>query len=107
MLGRIEEIGQRHDVLIATLAHAGDGNLHPMMLTAQGDEDQKRRSLAAFDEIIAAAIELGGTVTGEHGVGALKRRWLPQELGEAEMSRQRAIKALFDPEGILNPGRPY
>ncbi|NNG20897.1 FAD-binding protein [Naumannella sp. ID2617S] len=105
MLGRIEEIGRRHDVLIATLAHAGDGNLHPMMLTAQGDEDQKRRSLAAFDEIIAAAIELGGTVTGEHGVGLLKLDGLAAEQAPEVLDLYRSVKRALDPHNILNPGK--
>ncbi|OYO16118.1 FAD-binding oxidoreductase [Enemella evansiae] len=105
MLGRIEEIGRRNDVLIATLAHAGDGNLHPMMLTPPGDDEQKRRSLAAFDEIIAAAIELGGTVTGEHGVGVLKLDGLATEQAPEVLDLYRAVKRALDPHGILNPGK--
>ncbi|HEY2203066.1 MAG TPA: FAD-linked oxidase C-terminal domain-containing protein [Pseudonocardia sp.] len=105
MLGRIEEIGSRHDVLIANIAHAGDGNLHPLMVTAHGDEAARDRAQHAFEEIVDAAIELGGTVTGEHGVGLLKRRGMRRELGEAVIGLQRAVKAAWDPAGILNPGK--
>jgi glycolate oxidase len=105
MLGRIEQIGIRHDTAIATVAHAGDGNLHPLMLTPHGDDDAKARAQAAFDDIVAAALDLGGTVTGEHGVGLLKRSGMQRELGPQVVAMQRAIKLALDPDGILNPGK--
>jgi glycolate oxidase len=105
MLARIEAIGAEHDVVIATVAHAGDGNLHPLMLTPHGDEAAKVRTRAAFDAIIDAALELGGTVTGEHGVGLLKRAGMRRELGPGVLAVQRAIKAALDPRDILNPGK--
>ena len=105
MLTRIGEIAERHDTLIATVAHAGDGNLHPMLLTAHGDEAAKTRAQAAFDDIVDAALELGGTVTGEHGVGLLKLSGMRRELGPEVVAMQRAIKAALDPHGILNPGK--
>lgn len=105
MLARIEAIGVRHDVHIANLAHAGDGNLHPLLITPPGDADQRRRAQAAFEEIITDAITLGGTVTGEHGVGLLKRHGLALEQAPAVVSMQRAIKSALDPHGILNPGK--
>lgn len=105
MLEHIERIGGRHQILIANVAHAGDGNLHPLMVTAIGDEDAKARSQAAFEEIVDTAIDLGGTVTGEHGVGLLKRRGMRRELGSAAMQLNRAVKAAWDPEDILNPGK--
>jgi glycolate oxidase len=105
MLARIEEISARHDTLIATVAHAGDGNLHPLMLTPHGDEAAKARAQAAFDDIVDAALELGGTVTGEHGVGLLKLAGMRRELGPQVVAMQRAIKAALDPQGILNPGK--
>ena len=73
MLARVQAIGERHDVLIANIAHAGDGNLHPLIITPPGDDAARVRAQAAFDEIIAEALACGGTVTGEHGVGLLKR----------------------------------
>ncbi|HEY0871606.1 MAG TPA: FAD-linked oxidase C-terminal domain-containing protein [Acidothermaceae bacterium] len=99
MLARIEEIGARYDVVIATVGHAGDGNLHPSIVV---DSD---RAQQAAEEIYKAALELGGTITGEHGIGSLKRDWLPAEIGDVGMDVQRALKDTFDPLGILNPGK--
>src|SRR5690606_2106315 len=105
MLARIEEIGEAHDITIANVAHAGDGNLHPLLLTAAGDSEGQRRSQRAFDDIIAAAIALGGTVTGEHGVGLLKRTGLRDQVGEPVLELHRAVKTALDPFDILNPGK--
>ncbi|SFL56209.1 FAD-binding oxidoreductase [Geodermatophilus ruber] len=105
MLARIEEIGARHETLIANIAHAGDGNLHPLLITPAGDAAARTRAQAAFEEIVAAALELGGTVTGEHGVGLLKRPGLHAELSPAVQAMQAALKAALDPHGLLNPGK--
>jgi glycolate oxidase len=105
MIERVEEIAARRDVQIATVAHAGDGNLHPLMLTPHGDDEARARAQAAFDDIVAAAIELGGTVTGEHGVGLLKMDGMAKELGEGVLAMQRAVKQALDPDNILNPGK--
>jgi glycolate oxidase len=105
MIARIVEIGERRNVQIATVAHAGDGNLHPLMLTPHGDDEARARSQGAFDDIVAAAIELGGTVTGEHGVGLLKMPGMARELGEGVLAMQRAVKQALDPDNILNPGK--
>jgi glycolate oxidase len=105
MLARIEETAVRHDTLIANIAHAGDGNLHPLLITQPGDDAAKKRAQAAFDDIITAALELGGTVTGEHGVGLLKRDGLAAEAGPAVLALGRAVKDALDPHGIFNPGK--
>jgi glycolate oxidase len=105
MLGRIEAIAARYDTHIANVAHAGDGNLHPMLITPLGDEAARTRAQAAFEEIITEALALGGTVTGEHGVGLLKRGGLAAELPPAVMAMHRAVKAALDPHNILNPGK--
>ncbi len=105
MLGRIEAIGLANDVLIANIAHAGDGNLHPLLVVPAGDDEARARAEKAFMEIIDAALALGGTVTGEHGVGLLKREGLVSELAPAVLEMHRAIKAALDPAGILNPGK--
>jgi len=105
MIARIVEIGERRGVQIATVAHAGDGNLHPLMLTPHGDEEARQRSEAAFADIISAALELGGTVTGEHGVGLLKMPGMARELGEGVLAMQRTVKQALDPHNILNPGK--
>jgi glycolate oxidase len=105
MLARIEAIGEAHDILIANIAHAGDGNLHPLLITPPGDDAARVRAQQAFTEIIGAALDLGGTVTGEHGVGLLKRDGLAAELSPAVLAMHRAVKTALDPHGILNPGK--
>jgi glycolate oxidase len=105
MLARIQAIGRKHETLIANIAHAGDGNLHPLLVTPRGDEGARERAQRAFEEIIAEALALGGTVTGEHGVGLLKMDGLAAELSPAVMDMHRAVKAALDPHGILNPGK--
>jgi glycolate oxidase len=106
MLDRIEQAGDRHGVLIATVAHAGDGNLHPTFVFEPAEEVPPA-VWAAADEVFRAALELGGTLTGEHGVGALKRRWLTDELGADAMDVHRSIKSALDPHWILNPGKGF
>ncbi|MCX4649087.1 MULTISPECIES: FAD-binding oxidoreductase [unclassified Streptomyces] len=105
MLATVEEIGQRHGVRIATIAHAGDGNLHPLLITPPGDAEARRAAQAAFEELLGAAIAAGGTVTGEHGVGLLKRGGMRQELGPEVCAVQRAVKNTLDPLDLFNPGK--
>ena len=105
MLARIEAIAERHDTVIANIAHAGDGNLHPLLITPAGDEDARRRAQRAFEEILDEALQLGGTVTGEHGVGLLKVNGLRQEMSPAVLAMHRAVKDALDPLGIFNPGK--
>jgi glycolate oxidase len=105
MVARIEQAAARHDVFIATVAHAGDGNLHPVFVFERGLADVPPQIWAAADEVFKAALELGGTLTGEHGVGAIKRRWLADELSEESMAVHQSIKSALDPAGILNPGK--
>ncbi|NHD18020.1 MULTISPECIES: FAD-linked oxidase C-terminal domain-containing protein [unclassified Actinopolyspora] len=103
MLARVEEIGKRHQARIATIAHAGDGNLHPLLLAPPDDEQAKRAAQAAFEDILSAALELGGTVTGEHGVGLLKREGMERELGPEVCAVQDAVKQALDPLNLFNP----
>ncbi|MCA1222554.1 FAD-binding oxidoreductase, partial [Streptomyces sp. 8L] len=105
MLARTEEIGERHGVRIATIAHAGDGNLHPLLITPPGDDAARRAAQAAFEELLVEAVALGGTVTGEHGVGLLKRGGMRGELGPAVCAMQDALKNTLDPLGLFNPGK--
>ena len=105
MVQRIEQAALRHGVFIATVAHAGDGNLHPLFVFERGLPEVPPPVWAAADEIFRAALELGGTLTGEHGVGIIKRRWLAEELGPESMSVHHAIKNALDPDGIMNPGK--
>lgn len=103
MFAAIRAIADRYGMLIPTVAHADDGNLHPN-LVYEGEEVPDRVWRAA-GELFEAALALGGTLTGEHGVGTLKRRWLADELGDEQVALQRRVKDAFDPTGILSPGR--
>ena len=102
---RIQDVAAANDVRICTFGHAGDGNLHPTILTPRGDVDAAARALIAFDQILDVALSLGGTVTGEHGIGNLKSRALARELDGVAIDLHSRIKAAWDPEGILNPGK--
>ncbi|MGV9678113.1 FAD-binding oxidoreductase [Nocardia sp. NPDC003482] len=100
----VAEIARRRDVLISVIAHAGDGNTHPLIVHDPADPDETARAHRAFGEIMDLAIALGGTITGEHGVGRLKKAWLPDQVGPEVMDLTRRIKTALDPHGILNPG---
>jgi glycolate oxidase len=102
---RIQDLADRHDVRICTFGHAGDGNLHPTIVTPRGDAEAAARGLRAFEDILDLALELGGTVTGEHGVGNLKRRALASEIDDVAADLHTRVKAAWDPDGILNPGK--
>jgi glycolate oxidase subunit GlcD len=104
-LHRISEIGARHGLTIANVFHAGDGNLHPKILFDRRDEDQLARVEAASHEIMVACVSLGGTITGEHGVGVDKRKYMALVHGPEELAAMAAVKRTFDPDGLLNPGK--
>ena len=104
LLAAIAAIAARYRVEIPVVAHAGDGNTHPNVVFDPAEPGARERAYAAFDEVMAAAIALGGTITGEHGVGRAKKRALPAQLGPEAMALTRTIKAALDPQGILNPG---
>jgi glycolate oxidase len=105
MFAAITQIEQKYGMVIPTVAHAGDGNLHPNFLF--DGPDVPPAVWAAADEMFLACLRLGGTLTGEHGVGILKRRWLRDELGDAQVDLQRELKRVFDPDNILNPGKIF
>ncbi|MGK5632740.1 FAD-binding oxidoreductase, partial [Streptomyces sp. URMC 123] len=107
MLDGTAAIARKHGLTIGVCAHAGDGNTHPVVCFDPADADESRRARESFDEIMALGLELGGTITGEHGVGVLKREWLRRELGPVGVEVQRGLKELFDPLGILNPGKVF
>lgn len=104
LVDAVAGIAERHDLLIPVVAHAGDGNTHPLIVVPRGDADARVRALEAFDEVMEAAIALGGTITGEHGVGRTKKAALPAQLGDDVMALTRRVKDALDPAGILNPG---
>jgi glycolate oxidase len=105
MFAAISDIETRYGIRIPTVAHAGDGNLHPNFVFDGPDVPDE--IWAAADELFVACLRLGGTLTGEHGVGLLKKRWLRDELGDEQVDLQRQIKAVFDPLNLLNPGKVF
>lgn len=112
MFDEIARVEREHGLVIPTVAHAGDGNLHPnFIFDATPDEngviEAPEYIWAAADDLFRAALRLGGTLTGEHGIGVLKKRWLADELGDAQWELQRDITRVFDPAGILNPGKVF
>ena len=103
----IERIAAERDVLISVIAHAGDGNTHPLLVVDPNDAAQRERADIAYGEVMDLATSLGGTITGEHGVGRLKKPWLPEYLGADVMELNHTIKRALDPDNILNPGAIY
>ncbi len=104
-IARTVEIGARHDLDACSWGHAGDGNVHATFMLDAGDGAQRARAGAAAGELFDLALELGGTVSGEHGLGVTKAGQLARQLSPAALAAQRAIKAALDPKGLLNPGK--
>jgi len=104
LLAAIAAVAEEHGVEIPVVAHAGDGNTHPIIVYAAGDPDGEKRARLAFADVMQRAIDLGGTITGEHGVGRAKKAALPTQLGPDVMALSHRIKDALDPDGILNPG---
>jgi glycolate oxidase len=107
LLAGMDRITAETGMPIFCPGHIGDGNMHPTVVFDPGDQAAVARAQQAFDAIMELALGLGGTITGEHGVGLLKRSWLRTELGETSYALQRSIKAVFDPLGIMNPGKVF
>ncbi len=107
MIRFVQEVGARHRLKIGTFGHMGDGNLHPTFLTDEKNLDEMTRVEIAMKEIFDFAISLGGTITGEHGVGLAKKPFLPAAIGEASLGLMKKLKAALDPKGILNPGKIF
>jgi glycolate oxidase len=105
LLAAVEKVAAQHRTAIPVIGHAGDGNFHPLVTFDLTDADAVARAQLAFDEVMEAALALGGTVTGEHGIGTLKARHLGAQLGPDVLGLSRAIKQALDPQGILNPGK--
>jgi glycolate oxidase len=105
LVGQVAEVAARRHVDVPVIGHAGDGNFHPLVTFDASDPDATARAALAFDEIMDVALALGGTVTGEHGIGSLKARHLVHQLGPDVMDLTRRVKEAIDPLGILNPGK--
>ena len=107
MIRFVAEVAKKHELKIGTFGHMGDGNLHPTFLTDERNEAEIHRVHEAFKEIFAEAIRLGGTITGEHGIGLAKKEFLPKFAGAAQMRVMRELRKALDPKGILNPGKMF
>jgi len=107
MIRFVAEVAKKHELKIGTFGHMGDGNLHPTFLTDERNTDEMRRVHEAFTEIFDEAIRLGGTITGEHGIGLAKKEFLPKFAGAAQMRVMRELRKALDPKGILNPGKMF
>ncbi len=107
MIRFVDEVAKKHKLKIGTFGHMGDGNLHPTFLTDERNADEIHRVHEAFKEIFDEAIRLGGTITGEHGIGLAKKEFLPKFAGAAQMRVMRELRTALDPKGILNPGKMF
>jgi glycolate oxidase len=107
MVAFVADLAKRHQLRIGTFGHMGDGNLHPTFLTNEKDEAEMHRVEAAFGEIVAETVRRGGTITGEHGVGLAKKKFLPESVGDLNVELMRKLKRLLDPNLILNPGKIF
>jgi glycolate oxidase len=107
MVARIQEIADKYRLKVGTFGHMGDGNLHPTFLTNEKNTEEMHRVEEAMKDIFDFALELGGTITGEHGVGLAKKAFLPQAVGDRNLEAMKSIKKSFDPNGVLNPGKIF
>jgi len=107
MIRFVEQVAKKYKLKIGTFGHMGDGNLHPTFLTDERNKEEMHRVEEAFVEIFDEAIRLGGTITGEHGIGVAKKSFLPKFAGEAQMRVLRDLRRVLDPNGILNPGKMF
>ncbi len=107
MVNRIQHVAEKYQLKVGTFGHMGDGNLHPTFLTNEKNTEEMRRVEEAMKEIFDYAIELGGTITGEHGVGLAKKAFLKNAIGDLNLEVMKRIKKSFDPNGVLNPGKIF
>src|SRR4029079_12725741 len=107
MIRFVEVVAKKYNLRIGTFGHMGDGNLHPTFLTDERNKEEMHRVEAAFKDIFEEAIRLGGTITGEHGIGLAKKSFLPKFAGDAQMRVMRELRRALDPNGILNPGKMF
>lgn len=107
MLDAIQKIVKEENILLGNFGHAGDGNLHPTCLTDERDEKELQKAERSFDKIFDVAIKLGGTITGEHGTGLAKKKFLPKQIGNPGIEFMKKMKQVLDPNNILNPGKIF
>ena len=106
-LSGIAQICARHRLQVANIFHAGDGNLHPLILYNANDADEKHRAELCGEEILTLCVELGGCLTGEHGVGIEKRELMSAQFNDIDIAQQMRVKSVFDPDWLLNPGKVF
>ena len=107
LISRVEEIGRRHDTFVANFGHAGDGNIHGNFLCDKDNTDSIRRARECVKETFALSIELGGSISGEHGIGYVKAQYLGMAIDAPTLAVMKSIKRVFDPNGVLNPGKMF
>lgn len=107
MIRFIQQTAAKYNVPVGTFGHMGDGNLHPTFLTDEKNAEEMARVEKAMHEIFDHAVKLGGTITGEHGVGLAKKAFLPKAIGDASLDVMRRLKRTLDPDNILNPGKIF
>jgi glycolate oxidase len=105
VLGKVLEVGKKYELLIGNVFHAGDGNLHPLILFDDRDDEERERAKKAASEILKICVDAGGTISGEHGIGIEKLNEMFFIFSESDLESMRHVKRAFDPEGILNPGK--
>ena len=107
MVGSIAKTAADLNLTIGTFGHMGDGNLHPTFLTDERDQAEMSKVHQALDLIVTKTLSLGGTITGEHGIGLAKKQWLPQQLDASSLDLMRQLKQTLDPHNLLNPGKIF
>ncbi len=107
MVKRIENLKKETNLIIITFGHAGDGNIHVDIMLDEGNEKEIEKGEKTVEAIFDYALKLGGTISGEHGIGITKSAYMPKEIKEVELNLMKKIKKLFDPNGILNPGKIF
>ena len=105
LIDGLQALGQKHDIHIVNFGHAGNGNIHVNLLIDPDDPNQARRAEACLEGVFELVLSLDGTISGEHGIGLVKREFVGKELGKAELEHMRIVKQVFDPDGVLNPGK--
>ena len=105
LVSELQRLSAKHRIHIVNFGHAGNGNLHVNLMYDPADGDQTQRAHACLESVFAAVLDMQGTISGEHGIGLVKRDWVGRELDAPSLRLMRAIKAQFDPDGILNPGK--